>query len=290
MKRWWIVLVYFLIGLFLASPVRAAVVINEFLPAPVSGNKEWVEFYNTDTATVDLSDYFFDDDANFQTDGGSSTKIPIAGLLGPTAVCYWELSTYLNNNGDTPTLFNTTGAIIDSYIYTQTTTDKSYARIPDGGEWQTDQMPTKTAINCLDLAPTPTPTATPTSTPTPTATPTTTPTASPTPSPKASGGAATVTPKPTASPQVLAAATATGSETLPDLTSNNEVKETEVVAEATPAGQKQPGWWLPVALIGGGGGMLSLALLPFLRKWYHEHSWLNRKSSTGGGQSLFGRE
>lgn len=258
-----------------ATPAHAAVVINEFLPAPSSGNKEWVEFYNPDSSTVDLSDYFFDDDTDFQSDAGSSAKIPVAGLLGSTSTCYWEMSTYLNNNGDTPTLFNTAGTTIDSYAYTKTTTDKSYARVPDGGEWQADQAPTKSPANCLDLAPTPTPTPTPSPTPTPTATPTPTPTATPTVKPTA---VSMVTPKPTATAQVLAATAAA------------EIAATPTASpSATPSPKPEGKNKWPWLVMAGGAGLAVAALLPFLRKWYHDPSWL-KTLLKGGDRSSFGQE
>lgn len=187
--------------------VYAQIVINEFLPAPSSGNLEWIEFYNTASSSADLSDYYFDDDTDFNSDSGSSSKVALSGLLSGQATCYWELSTYLNNNGDKPTLFKTDGSTVDTYIYTATQTDKSYSRIPDGGIWQVNIDPTKSSVKCIDLAPSPTPTPTPTptvtpaptttSTPTPiaTSTPTPTPTKTPTPIPTK-----TPTPSPTPSP------------------------------------------------------------------------------------------
>src|SRR3989344_2486217 len=163
------------------------VVINEFLPKPSTDNPEWVEFYNPTGSTVDLSDYFFDDDTDFDSDSGSSAKVSLSGLLPSQQTCYWELSSYLNNNGDSPSLFKIgQSSPVDTYTYTQADTDLSFSRIPDGGNWQTNQSPTKSANKCQDLAPQPTPT------PTPTPTPKTIPTPAKSP-----------TPKPLASPAVL---------------------------------------------------------------------------------------
>ncbi len=116
--------------------IFAALVINEFLPAPSSGNSEWVEFFNPDTSSEDLSNYYFDDDTNFDSDSGSSGKITLSGLLASSATCFLDLSTYLNNNGDIPTIFKLDGALIDSYQYASSSADKSYSRAPDGGSWQ----------------------------------------------------------------------------------------------------------------------------------------------------------
>ena len=187
----WAVVYYLVILLnlvficFFPKPVFAEVVINEFLP---KSSQEWVEFYNKGPLTEDLSNYFFDDDNDFNSDSGSSPKFKLAGILAPGTTCYWNVNSYLNDNGDTPTLFYSDGNLVDSYSYTTTVTDKSYSRIPYGGDWQSDQEPSKSAVECLSLVPSLTPTLTPTLTPpTPTLTPrpTSTPTLTPTPLPKA---------------------------------------------------------------------------------------------------------
>jgi hypothetical protein len=174
-----------LLAFFLAvSPVFAAdVVINEFLPAPSPGNSEWVEFYNTSSSGVDLSDYYFDDDLTFGDPEIGSNKIALSGILPAAGACFVELSSYLNNNGDTPTLFFRDGSVTDSYSYSSVTTDKSYARIPDGASWQANVDPTKASMSCVSLAPTPTQIPTPTPTSQPTSTPTPVATATPTPAP-----------------------------------------------------------------------------------------------------------
>jgi hypothetical protein len=188
--------IVFLVLLFsfltVGSKVAYAQLINEFVP---DANPEWVEFYNNQPSQIDLSSYYFDDDNDFNSDSGNSAKISLQGIINSGALCYWDLSTYLNNGGDSPTLFDQSGTSVDSYSYTSSTQDKSYARVPDGGNWEVDQEPTKAAVSCQSLAPTPTPTPSATPTPTPTVTPN--PTSTPTPSPKPTS---TPTPKPTPIP------------------------------------------------------------------------------------------
>lgn len=170
----------FIVTLFI-SDVKAALKINEIYPKPATGGEyEWVEFYNNASSSADLSNYFFDDDSDFQSDSKSSAIISLSGLLPENSTCYWELSSYLNDSGDQPTLFKNDGSIVDSYSYTITAAGKSHSRIPDGGEWQINVDPTKSTIKCLDLAPTPTPTLIPTPTFTPTSQTTPSPTAEPT--------------------------------------------------------------------------------------------------------------
>lgn len=175
----------FFIFLFFPSKISAQIVINEFLP---NGTPEWVEFYNSGGSQEDLSGYFFDDDTNFGSDIGSP-KVSLSGLLPSLTTCYLELTTYLNNSGDSPTLFKPDETIADTYTYSSSSPDKSYSRVPDGGAWLADQTSTKSLTRCSDLAPSPTPTPIPTPTPTlapiptPTKTPTPTPTKTPTPKP-----------------------------------------------------------------------------------------------------------
>lgn len=162
--------------------VFADVLINGFYPAPLTGEKEWVEFYNNSSDSADLSNYFFDDDNDFSFDNEIGGKIiNLKGVLPPMDRCYWELVNYLNNDKDTPTLFDQNGNIIDSYSYKNPLLGKVYRRIPDGGVWQENIDATRSAVNCFDLVPSSLPT--PSATVVPTSTPTLTPIFSPTPTP-----------------------------------------------------------------------------------------------------------
>jgi hypothetical protein len=189
----------FLIFLFVGVKDVSAQILNEFVP---NADTEWVEILNNSSSTIDLSGYFFDDDSDFNADNGSSAKISLQGIITPGALCYWEMNRYLNNDTDSPTLFGPDGAILDSYPYSSTSLDKSYARVPDGGAWQADREPTKTGPSCQSLAPTstPTPTQAPTATPVPTSTSAPTPTPTPTPKPTSSP---TPKPSPTKGPTSL---------------------------------------------------------------------------------------
>ena len=159
-----LIIVTLLIVLIFSRNVFASLKINEIYPNPQTGEKEWVEFYNSASSSADLSEYVFDDDSDFDFDSGNGDKILINGILPENSVCYWELNSYLNNDGDSPTLFKTDGIIIDTFSYTTTQKGKSYSRIPDGVDWQIDTNPTKASLNCFDLIPTltPTPTVAPT--------------------------------------------------------------------------------------------------------------------------------
>lgn len=181
----------FIFLLFFALPqsANAQIVINEFSPK----NPEWVEFFNQSANEINLESYYFDDDTDFNSDSGTSTKIKLQGILPVNSLCYLDLSTYLNDTGDNPTLFALNGDVLDTYQYASSSASLSYSRIPDGGTWQINTAFSKTTISCQDLyVPTPTPTSTPTieptqsptKTPSPTQPPTSKPTPTKSPSPK----------------------------------------------------------------------------------------------------------
>lgn len=251
--------IFALFILLFPSPIFAAdVVINEFLP---NASQEWVEFYNTIDSQVDLSNYFFDDDKDFNSDSGSSAKIPLSGLLSSHSTCYVDLSSFLNNNGDSPTLLKLDGNIEDTYTYASSSADRSYARVPDGGNWQMDQTPTKSSNKCSDLAPSPTLTPTPTPTLTPT------PTNSPTPTSTSTSSTSTNTPTPTKTPTPKKTPTPTKTPTplfSPTLESTGSgevlsISDTESPA-ATPSGSLKP-VIISLTLVGAGLGILSLVFL-----------------------------
>lgn len=254
MKRLGLGLLFFLF----VSPVFAAeMLINEFLP---NASQEWVEFYNNTDSQADLSNYFFDDDKDFNSDSESKPKISLSGLLSSHATCYLDLTLFLNNSGDSPTLFKLDATIEDTYTYASSSADKSYARVPDGGNWQVDQTPTKSSSKCSDLAPTSTPTPTPTNTPT--STPTQAPSATNTPT---TVPTATPTFIPTKTPTKRPSPSLTPSET-PILQASPtgevlSVSDTEgPTPTATPSGSLQPAI-ISFALIGAGFGILALLAL-----------------------------
>ncbi len=201
-----IIKILFILNLFfiiLPQKVNAQVLINEFSPK----NPEWVEFINKNTYEVNLENFYFDDDPDFSSDSGNSHIIKLQGFFPANTLCYLDLSGFLNDGGDTPTLFSQNGDVADTYTYTSSTSNISYSRVPDGAEWQTNTAFSKSEINCLGLStPTPTPSPSPTQVPTnpptqepaktSTPAPTQSPTAKPTPT-KSPFPKPTVTPTPT---------------------------------------------------------------------------------------------
>jgi len=257
-------LAIFFIFLIFPSSISAEVVINEFLP---NASQEWVEFFNKGNASENLFEYYFDDDTDYNDDIGSN-KFQLLGILGANSSCYWNLSTFLNNDEDTPTLFKNDGSQIDSYHYSNPVVDKSYSRIPDGDLWQVDQTPLKASVSCQSLAPTSTPSPTPTPTSTPTPTPTKTPTPVPTKSP---------TPKPTIKPSESPDGTPS------DFESSVLSAREDLIESPSPEGevlsQKSKVQILPIIMIIFGIILLGVGGYPFIKKLIKKYNVKNEELS-----------
>ncbi|MFA5029856.1 MAG: lamin tail domain-containing protein [Patescibacteria group bacterium] len=88
------------------------VVINEFLSYAETGDKEWVEFYNNSTSTIDLNGWTLSDNSSTTTISG------IIEATGTARFLVWEFSSgKLNNAGDIITIKDGTGKIIDRVAY-----------------------------------------------------------------------------------------------------------------------------------------------------------------------------
>lgn len=179
-------LVLFII-IFLVAPLPAygdgQPVINEFLPHPSTGNKEWVELYVPDG--IDITNYWIDDDTDFVSDSGSSGKKQITSAVqgSDSKHVVFELSSSIfNNDGDTIALFSSDGTLMDHYTYSfDPGIDISIGRAPDAtGDFQVLASVTRGSSNSNPKPPdtaTPVPTEklTPTDKLTPTMKPTVTP-------------------------------------------------------------------------------------------------------------------
>ena len=229
----------FISFLFLSfpSPVFAVtnVVINEFMAHPSSGNSEWVELYNPDH--VDLSGYWIDDDSNFTSDSGSSTKKSLGNINTHNASYpYIDLSTFFNNSGDYVVLFASDGTIVDQYQYTKDPgMDVAMGRSPDGnGTIMVLASATKGSPNSQSE-----PTTTPTFTPSPSQIPTSTPTpiSKPTATTSKSAPAATVTPTSSSKQQVTTAISPTqtplGNQLTQDAKTTDKNIPTSMLGEST---------------------------------------------------------
>lgn len=131
------------------SPTGSQVLINEFV-AHVGSTfpQEWVEFYNP--GSIDLSSFYIDDDTNFDSDAGSSDKIPLTSLNTSNPLYPFQLlgTGFLNDGGDFVVLFAGDGTLIDQHQYlSDPGEDTAIGREPDGGSWKTCGVPSQGNTN-----------------------------------------------------------------------------------------------------------------------------------------------
>lgn len=167
-----------LVFLFFPSPAFADTppVINEMLAHPSGSNKEWVELYTNGT---DLKNYWIDDDTDFASDTGSSTKKQMTTVIQGSDehhILYELSSSIFNNDGDTVALFTPDGQLVDQYHYSSDPgVDISIGRTPDAtGGFSVLTNATRGSANSVAKppdTPTPAPTTKPTKAPSPTKTP-----------------------------------------------------------------------------------------------------------------------
>jgi hypothetical protein len=141
-----------------AAPAGAGLLINEFLAGPArdwdgSGtlstrDDEWVELWNDDLSTLDLTGFFV-------TDGDSIPRYGFGGTLGPHGrilvfgkdAVDWERANgfpvfglSLGNTGDKVLLWHVAAgdtALVDQYAYLphEAASDRAVGRATDGGAW-----------------------------------------------------------------------------------------------------------------------------------------------------------
>ncbi|GIW64234.1 MAG: hypothetical protein KatS3mg092_0167 [Patescibacteria group bacterium] len=165
--RFFIIIIIFF--LFFSFPVRAKILINEFLIEP---QPQQVEIINTGSESANLKNWLIDDD------GGSSATYLINEdtIIYPNSCLVFSSNFYLNTkSADTIRLFDNQNNLIDFFSYKSSSgSGISYQRIPDGeNNWATGEATlglfNQTKTPCLIL---PTPTITPTLFPTLSLTPT----------------------------------------------------------------------------------------------------------------------
>lgn len=119
--------------------------LNEFIPAPTEG-KEWIEITSLDdTTSIPLVGCTLHDAT------GKIFTFTDEHQLHPTSSAYLliELSSAkLNNDGDTLSLYDPAGQLIDTYSYPSATKGESYIRYPDKqGSWEITREPTPGITN-----------------------------------------------------------------------------------------------------------------------------------------------
>jgi phosphatidylserine/phosphatidylglycerophosphate/cardiolipin synthase-like enzyme len=140
---------------FAHSDLPLDIVINEFLPSPLSdwngdfdydSNDEWIELYNFGGSVVNIGGWVIDDIPGFSGSSDPYT-IPMGNYIEPGGFLVFfgnETGVVLNDfGGDNVTLLNENGAVIDTYHFSDTSDDTAQGRFPDGfGDWKNFLLPT----------------------------------------------------------------------------------------------------------------------------------------------------
>lgn len=165
------VLVFFIFNIFLFiffSKTFAQVVINEFSS---SSDPEWIEIYNTNEETINLTGWTLEDRAQ-------KSFIYLDGCVPAKGFRKFEKTNWLNNGGDDILLKNDQKETIDSLTYGDDNLVESPGEIqsagrnPDGGDlWEIFDNPSPQNDSCVLSTPTPSPSLTDPPTPTPQVTP-----------------------------------------------------------------------------------------------------------------------
>jgi hypothetical protein len=163
-----------------ASPLIAAVTINEFLPNPVGDDSttEWIELYNAGSVDVPLDGWVLSDVYGTVKNFSLSGKTITAG--GYLVLYRSETMISLNNDTEQVKLVDPAGNVELSAIVNNAVEGKSYALI--NGSWSVSD-PTPGAANAPVVSPAPSANPSPSPAASPTVSPSATPDSSPTPSP-----------------------------------------------------------------------------------------------------------
>ena len=177
--------IFFLILFFVfTGKASAALYINEFSSG--TSDSDWVEIYNSDNTSLDLSNYVL-------RDSTSSNKIELSGTIAGNGFATFDWFNKLNNDGDTiRLLLETDESPADQVIYGKDgdvaapKNSQTAGRIPDGApSFLHLSISSKgSSNNSASFVPTATPTPTITPTPTRTPAPTKIPTSKPAPTSK----------------------------------------------------------------------------------------------------------
>lgn len=134
-------------------PAAPDIKINEIYSRGTVGNEDWVEIYNPDNTSKDISGYKIYDNG-----GQSGTKpkkefpagtiIPAGGLLVIIVDDTTDSGFGLSAGGEQIWLEKSDGTVIDNITFPALGVDTSYGRKPDGSDnWEKLSPPTKGASN-----------------------------------------------------------------------------------------------------------------------------------------------
>ena len=126
----------------LSKEQKENIYITEFMPAPESGESEWVEIYNNNDSTLILKDWYIDDIV-----GLGGTPILITVTLDSKDYVYVNLNkSLLNNSGDTVSLLDENKNLVHSIKYQKSKRNQSIQKL-DNGNWYITSSITKGKSN-----------------------------------------------------------------------------------------------------------------------------------------------
>ena len=113
----------------------SGIYLTEFMPNSNSGEKEWVEIYNSNSSSVELTDWKIDD-----KEGGSSPEDFTVTLAAQVYKQLFFSSSKLNNDSDTVRLLRPDLTVVDSYSYSVSHKGNSWAKNNDGSWFETSAV------------------------------------------------------------------------------------------------------------------------------------------------------
>lgn len=138
--------------IFEEEPIAEGIFINEI----VASGDDWIELYSESETNTDISGYTIAD-SGIEYELPAGTSIPGKGYI--VLLCN-DLGTGLNTNfklsasGESVSLKNAAGTLIDIIDYPNLDNSQSYARFPDGSDdWHITGVTTQGSSNGSDTAP-----------------------------------------------------------------------------------------------------------------------------------------
>ena len=107
------------------------------MPAPTSGQSEYVELYNVNAFPADISGWQIDDIAG----GSSPYTVPSGSTIPANGLFLVTRSFGFNNSGDTVRLLAPDGSLRDSHSYVNAFKGAPWSRLGDGAPTWTDKYP-----------------------------------------------------------------------------------------------------------------------------------------------------
>ncbi len=119
------------------TPIPDHIFINEFMAAPASGQKEYIELFNANAFAVDVSGWQLDDIAG----GSRPYTLPNGSVVQPGGLLLFRRTFGLNNDGDVVRLLAPDGSLRDSYQYGHARKGGAWSRMGDGAAAWTEKYP-----------------------------------------------------------------------------------------------------------------------------------------------------